>query len=220
MTIAVPITRFTTFARTTGTHLQKWLLRPIVTPNKNLALSATATDDTIVQFPNRRLAGLVAKTGVLGVLLLMMGSTVPSALAQMATPYIQTSSLSVDAKQLSSDLVYLAGFLLILYLFVRFFAILINRVLRPVTRQVYCPDALHTDLRRTVHNVHHLRSYPESVELAQRLQFIVDELGRVRLREQEDHMLESARQRLRDIDRECRALTTTPNTLLAGTHSH
>ncbi|MGV0870332.1 hypothetical protein [Corynebacterium kalidii] len=220
MSLAVPLTRVTTFARTTGNHLQKWLLRPIATPNKNLELSGTATDTTIVEYPNRRLVGIVAEAVGYGVLLLILGSGLPDALMQLADPYLQASSLSAELKQLSIGLVGLVGFLLVIYLFARLFAGLISRVLRPVTRQVYCPEALHNDLRRTVHNVHPLRSYPESVELAQRLQFIVDELGRVRLCEQEDQMLESSRQRLRDIDRECRALTTTPNTLLAGTPSH
>lgn len=213
MTIALPSARFTAFARTSGHRLQNWLLRPIATPNKHLELSATATDDTIVQYPNRRLVGIVAEVGVFGVSLLVLGTKLPDVLMQLTDPYVQASSLSDELKSLTSGLVGLTGFLLVVYLFARLLAMTISRVLRPVTRQVYCPDALHTDLRRTVHNVHHVRSYPESAELAKRLQFIVDELGRVRLCEQEDQMVQAARQRFADIDRHCRALTTVPNTL-------
>lgn len=195
-------------------NLYAALMRPSVIANTTLVISDSATDSEILEYPNRRLAGIIGETLITGIIVLWVASMLPTALAELSAPYLDASTLSPELQQWTRGLIALVGFVVVVYLGVRVFTGIARRALRPVTRRVYCPVALQDDLRRSVHNVHHLRSYPESVDLAGRLQHVVDELGRVRQSGTELVMLHNATTRLAEIDDQCKALTTTPNTLL------
>lgn len=195
-------------------NLYAALMRPSVIANTTLVISDSATDSEILEYPNRRLARIIGETLITGIFVLWMASMLPTALTELSAPYLDASALSTELQQWTRGLIALVGFAVVVYLGVRVFTGIAQRALRPVTRRVYCPVALQDDLRRSVHNAHHIRSYPESVDIADQLQHVVDELGRVRQSGTELVMLHTARNRLAEIDDQCQALTTTPNTLL------